>query len=295
MKWLTVVIGVCVVTGLLTLSSAQSPSDSAGAAAFGAKDRVLANQSFHLHANQTTGLLIPLYLNPANIHTNADFNRVMQLKRRYSKVPFWVVVNPDSGPGNIVEANYTKAIDRLIGAGCVVLGYVPTGYGKTAVNDVSEQMKTWQRLYPRVHGIFFDEMIYEDNAAGAMHQKKLNDLANEIGFWPTVGNPGADTPGRYFASKSADVIVVHEAGQWPTEAKLHGDYFGGYSDYPPFTRATLVHSQPKCDTAAIKMAMQYTRFIYVTQDTYKPNDIAHANPWDQLSVHLETLCKTLSQ
>jgi hypothetical protein len=41
-----------------------------------------------------------------------------------------VVVNPASGPGKAADANYTKAIDRLRGAGCVVLGYVTTNYGK---------------------------------------------------------------------------------------------------------------------------------------------------------------------
>lgn len=291
MKWMTRLFGIALVTGSLCSGVVLGDNISESSA----KSRVAANKVFHLRANQKMGLLIPLYINPANIHTNSGFNRVMDLKRQYSEVPFWVVLNPASGPGNVVDGNYTKAVDRLIGAGCVVLGYVPTGYGKTSVEDVSMQMKSWKQMYPRVHGVFFDEMIYEDTEAGAAHQKRLSTVANENGFWPTVGNPGADTPGRYFAAKAADVIVVHESAKWPTETKLHGDYFGGYSDYPPSTRATLIHSQPKCDTAAMRMARKYTRFIYVTHDTFKPNDPAHPNPWDKLSVHLETMCKTLAQ
>ncbi|TWT53597.1 Spherulation-specific family 4 [Rubripirellula amarantea] len=259
------------------------------------ESRLAANQRFHLQASEKMGLLIPLYIYPANIHTNADYNRVMELKRKYSEVPFWVVLNPASGPGNAINANYTKAIDRLIGAGCVVLGYVPTGYGKTPIDNVRKDMAAWREMYPRIHGIFFDEMIYDDTASAVDHQTSLNAIARELGYWPTVANPGADTPGRYFAADAADVIVIHEADHWPTQAKLHGDYFGGYSDYPPASRATLMYGQATCDTLAIKMSQRYTRWIYVTQDTYKPGDQAHPNPWDQLSIHLEIICKALTK
>jgi hypothetical protein len=259
------------------------------------RQRVSENQRFNQQASQKMGLLIPLYIYPKNVHTNADYNRVMELKRQYSEVPFWVIVNPASGPGSEVDANYSKAIDRLIGAGCMVLGYVQTNYGKTPEKDVQRDLDTWRRMYPRVHGIFYNEMIYEDTVAAVDHQKQLTAMAHHMGYWPTVGNPGASTPGRYFAGKAADVIVMHEADHWPTEAQLHGDYFGGYSDFPPSTRATLMYSQAKCDPDAIKMSRRYSRWIYVTQDTYKLNDPEHPNPWDNLSVHFETICRTLAE
>ena len=255
--------------------------------------RVFENQKFHQQSSQKMGLLIPLYIYPANIHTNPDYNRVMELKRQFSEVPFWVIVNPASGPGTEVDANYTKAIDRLVGAGCVVLGYVSTSYGKIPAKDVQRDLAAWQRMYPRVHGVFFDEMIYEDTEAAVAHQKQWNEMAHDMGFWPTVGNPGTATPGRYFANDAADVIVVHEADHWPTESQLHGDYFGGYSDFPPSTRATLMYSQTQCNPKQIQMVRRYSRWIYVTQDTYKLNDPKHPNPWDKLSVHLEAMCQTL--
>lgn len=287
------ILSLNIAGGLATKAMAQGNdrSDSRVRGDF----RVLGNQLFHFREIQPMGVLIPLYQYPKNVHTNADFNRVMELKRRFSKVPFWVVLNPASGPGNSIDANYTKAVDRLIGSGCVVLGYVATGYGKKSVANVQAEMLQWQEMYPRVHGIFFDEMIYKDEPAGVVHQKQLNDLAHSLGYWPTVGNPGAATPGRYFAGDTADVIIVHEAGHWPTETDLHGNYFGGYSDYPPSSRATLIHSQSDLDINQVKMANQYTRWIYVTQDTYKPGDPDHANPWDQLSVHLEAICETLAE
>jgi len=284
-----------VFVGMLALIALPNPASGQDDAVTNGTQRVLVNQLFHHQASQKMGLLIPLYIYPEDIHTNADYNHVMDLKRQYSGVPFWVIVNPASGPGDEVDANYTKAIDRLIGAGCVVLGYVPTNYGKLSVMDVRRDMDTWRRMYPRVHGIFFDEMIYEDTATAVDHQKQLSTMAHKMGYWPTVANPGTDTPGRYFAAEAADVIVVHESDHWPNEAQLHGNYFGSYSDYPPTTRATLMYSQATCDANAIKMARRYTRWIYVTQDTYKLNDADHPNPWDDLSVHLETILKTLAE
>ena len=268
---------------------AQEPAD-----ADRPSQRLLDSQRFHYEAVQNPGLLIPLYIYPSDIHTNAVYNRVMDLRRKYSKVPFWVILNPASGPGSEVNSNYTKAIDRLTGAGCQVLGYIPTGYGETSVQTVTDQLQTWRKLYPRVHGVFFDEMIYEDTLAGVKHQKKLNSIARGMGYWPTVGNPGADTPGRYFEAKCADVIVIHESNDWPTKAKLHGDYFGGHADYPAFTRAVMVHSQPKLNVAALRTTAKYARWVFVTDDTYQPNDPAHPNPWDQISSHLEAMCQALS-
>ncbi len=250
---------------------------------------------FHLRAQQRTGLLIPMYVYPENVHTNAAYNRLIDLKKRYETVPFWVIVNPASGPGTQVDANYTKAIDRLQGAGCVVLGYVSTSYAKRTVDEVSADLDRWRKFYPRTHGIFFDEMIYEDNDNGVQHQLKLNRQAAALGFWPTVANPGTDTPGRYFAADVADVIVVHEADAWPTETKLKGDYFGGYADYPPFSRAVLVYSQPKLDASAVAMVRRHARWIYVTEDEYRLNDPKADNPWDRLSKHTEAMCEQLAK
>jgi hypothetical protein len=138
-------------------------------------------------------------------------------------------------------------------------------------------------------------MIYEDTEAGAKYQSDLNRRARGMGYWPTVANPGTDTPGRYFAADAADVIVVHEGDQWPEEKRLHGDYFGGYSDYPPFTRGVLVHSMPEFDPRSLAVVRKHARWIYVTDDEYRPNNPQADNPWDTLSVHLEEICADLAR
>ena len=238
-------------------------------------------------------MLIPMYVYPDNIHQNAAYNRLMDVKRRYPTVPMWIIINPASGPGNAIDANYTKAIDRLRGAGCVVLGYVSTSYGKRKPTEAQQDIDQWLKSYPQIHGIFFDEMIYEDTDSGVKYQADLTQYAHSAGCWPTVANPGAETPGRYFGAQAADVIIVHEGSDWPAEERLHGDNFGGYSDFPPFTRCVLLHSQAKLDASALSMVKKYCRWVYVTEGEFRPGDPAAANPWDRLSIHLEELCEAL--
>ena len=207
----------------------------------------------------------------------------------------WVIVNPGSGPGKEVDANYTKAIDRLKGAGCVVLGYVSTSYAKRNSVEVKGDIDGWLKMYPQIQGIFFDEMVYEDTAAAANYQAELNQYAHAQGCWPTVANPGADTPGRYFAAEAADVIVIHEGGDWPKEDRIHGNYFGGYSDYPPFMRGVLLYGQKKLDRSALQMVRKHARWVYVTQAEFKADDPKSANPWEHLSQHLEEISAELAK
>jgi hypothetical protein len=89
-----------------------------------------------LLANQPAGLLIPLYLYPANVHTNETYNRLIDLKLSHPKTPVCVILNPADGPGAERDGNYRYAARRLRGAGCVVLGYVSTRYAKQPLEQV---------------------------------------------------------------------------------------------------------------------------------------------------------------
>jgi hypothetical protein len=252
-------------------------------------------EAFHVRAQERTGVLVPMYVYPGDVRRNPAFNRLLDLKRRHETVPMWVIVNPASGPGKAVDPNYTRTIDRLLGAGCVVLGYVTTSYARRPEAEVRREIDQWLTLYPRVQGIFFDEMIYEDAEASARYQAALSQYAHDAGCWPTVANPGADTPGRYFAAGAADVIVIHEGDYLPQEDRLKGDMPEGYADHPPFTRAVLIHSQARLDRVWLQMARRYVRWVYVTEGLFRAGDPAAANPWDRLSKYLDEICEQLAE
>ena len=54
--------------------------------------------------------------------------------------------------------------------------------------------------------------------------------------------------------------MIHEGKESPEEARLKGDYFGGYSDYPPYTRAVLIYGAKEFDREKFRMmTMKYVR------------------------------------
>jgi hypothetical protein len=130
------------------------------------------------------------------------------------------------------------------------------------------------------------------------YYSEATSAGHESGFWPVFANPGTATPEPFFAKSAADVFVIHENNFWPTEADLKGDYFGGYADYPPWTRAVLMHSQKSLDKTKFTMARKHARWIYVTHDVFDekadPNDPKN-NPWDELSRFLEEQFRELSR
>jgi hypothetical protein len=269
-------------------AGAGSPGDDAA----DRRDRAVA---FHALAQQPAGLLVPMYVYPGDVDAHPEWRHLLDAKRERETIPFWVIVNPASGPGDRVDPNYTRAIARLRGAGCVVLGYVTTSYGRRPGADVRGEVDRWPALYPGIHGIFFDEMGNEDTAEAAAYQAALSRHAHAVGLWPTVANPGTDVPARYFESDAADVLVVHEGGDWPEEDRLRGDARTGYADHPPWTRAVLVHSRPELDLDALRRARRHARWIYATDAPFRPGDPAARNPWNRLPRYLDDLCDALRE
>lgn len=83
----------------------------------------------------------------------------------HPSLPFWVIINPDSGPGGKQGSQATKEYQQCIpilrAPNVVVLGYVATGQGKASrqarvTADVSTYAG-WAAAY-RPDGIFFDEV-----------------------------------------------------------------------------------------------------------------------------------------
>src|SRR5262245_23468622 len=75
------------------LVDAAMPDDVPDAAASAAASRLAASQRDFVLASQPTGLLIPLYLYPANVHMNTEYNRLIELKLRHPRVPVCVIIN----------------------------------------------------------------------------------------------------------------------------------------------------------------------------------------------------------
>ena len=182
------------------------------------------------------------------------------------------VMNPNSGPGDAVRADYVAQIKVIKAQGVVVLGYVPTNYGKRPFTEVQSEVERYYKWYG-VNGIFFDEVSNDDanlpyyvrccRAARAAHPKAH-----------LVINPGTPVTKGYMSV--ADIVVTFE-GNYDTYVKREADP-AWVKQFPAKRFWHLVYAAP--DVAAMQNAVRLSKtrnagWVYVTPDTLP-------NPWDTL-------------
>ncbi|KAF7369689.1 putative Cell surface spherulin 4-like protein [Mycena venus] len=103
-----------------------------------------------------TGIIVPLYSYPV---TNATWEPLETAISTYPDVQFYVIVNPDSGPGS-TDTNYQTAVAALHAyANVLLVGYVLTSFGARPLDQVQQDIETYAG-WPAacgLAGIFFDE------------------------------------------------------------------------------------------------------------------------------------------
>ena len=180
------------------------------------------------------------------------------------------IINPDSGPGALLDKNYVQATQRAQARGVRVLGYVATGYGTRPKADVKAEITQYYNRY-HVDGIFLDEAA--NACAQVPYYQALFQYIKTKGGAATVAiNPGMVTPECY--APAADIIVNFEgsAASYATWQPA-----GWELNYPPERFWHLVYSTPKSQLAQV-LALSRGRqagWVYVTPD-------ALPNPWDTL-------------
>ena len=158
-----------------------------------------------------TGLIVPLYIYPG-----AAWQSLIQAKQASPSVPMIAVINPASGPAATVDPNYSAGIKALQSAGIKVLGYVPTGYARKAIQAIEASIMLYLSQYPSLDGIFFDEMSSSGNEA---YYLELNYFAKSKGLSLTVGNPGTEYSSTY--QGIFDILIDYEAaGMISSPAKV---------------------------------------------------------------------------
>ncbi|KAJ7732459.1 Spherulation-specific family 4 [Mycena metata] len=156
-----------------------------------------------------TGIIVPLYSYPVS---NATWEPLEMAISTFPDVQFYVIVNPDSGPGP-TDTNYQAAVTALHAyANVLLVGYVLTGYGTRPLYEVQQDIETYGG-WPAatgLAGIFFDETL----AGLTKTYRAYTDAARNV-TWPgrttayVILNPGEDIGySDYYAF--ADQIVTFE-------------------------------------------------------------------------------------
>jgi hypothetical protein len=251
------------------------------------------------------GVLIPGYIYPGNPYSNATFQNLLSIMRRYHDVPVIYVINPSNGPGAAWDGNYAAAIRLLRGVGASVVGYISTQYAARDPALVRADVDTWMSMYAAtpIDGIFFDEMPWELGAGEsniALYQSYCS-YVHSKGLQIVIGNPGTNEQGKWYLADppTADIIVTWETFTYPTEGDLFSNFTpDGHVDYTWKRNCVLVHSQP-FNATTFAMMKKYVKWFWITDDTFNPSvpTPPNDNPWDQLPTYMDAIfsaCRTRS-
>lgn len=247
-------------------------------------------QTLVLPADHATGIMIPYYLYPSDVYNNVAFQALLDLLRTYPTVPTIVILNPSSGPGTVWDGNYAVAIKQLKAAGAIVSGYVSTAYAVRSRALVEADIAGWLSVYSDalIQSCFLDEQSYDVTESAVALYEGYTAYAHQRGLYPVIANPGTNQQETWFKRPTADVIVVHETGSWPSESDMKGNFAGGHAQYSRRSRAALVYGQATLSLTNVAMLRKYVSWLYVTDDVLSPN------PWDTVSAHLSALYAALA-
>jgi hypothetical protein len=207
-------------------------------------------------AQRLTGSIVPLYTYP----TDTSWTAIIAAKKAHAAARVIAIVNPNSGPGDAVDATFTSGIAKLV----VPIGYVSTNYTKRGAAAVNADVDKWRAAYPAVSGIFFDEQSVQ--AGDEAFYRDASSHAKTKGFTLTVGNPGTGVPDSYL--DTVDIMLNYESAGLPSLNSL--------SKYAPHREHfAIIPYAAAFDASYAKSAANSVAYVYITNDDLP-------NPWDSL-------------
>jgi hypothetical protein len=235
-------------------------------------------------------LYIPLY-------RIANHPAVAEAKQAHPTVEFMVAINPSSGPGSEEDTRFDPAIQTMRNAGVEkIIGYVPTNYGRATQNPpqasphsgivydiptVKSYIDRYVSWYD-VDGISFDEVSTSTDPVIVDYYQQITDYAKTKGLEMLKANPGTPTPEVYI--QMFDNVGIFESANYPSESAIQSATF--FDSYPREKFTIVVHSSPALNEAWLSMALNYVKYVYLTNDVTP-------NPYDQLPTYLENMLSIL--
>ncbi|MEZ5626689.1 MAG: spherulation-specific family 4 protein [Rhodocyclaceae bacterium] len=174
---------------------------------------------------QAVELLVPAYFYPGTY--TAEWQ---QLTDTAARQPLSVIINPDNGVGDAVDASHSAAITALRAAGGKVYAYVGTDWGARSFSDVTQEIDRYLDWYA-LDGFFVDEV-----SEYATDLPYFTDLGNHVRAADPalglIGNPGTPTDIGYLDIFDTLVIFeefAHHLGQFtapPYQSQFDAARFG---------------------------------------------------------------------
>jgi hypothetical protein len=219
-------------------------------------------------------LLVPAYFYPAG-DALKDWERLFLASAR---VPVAAIVNPASGPGKAVDANYVKVLARAKEhKELTLLGYVSTAYAKRKLDDVKADIDQWLKLYPGIHGVFFDEQA--SGADQVEYYAALREYAHGKNLKLVVTNPGTVCVEGYLAKPASDTACLFE-GPKAFDPTVFPAWLGKYDAGRVAILSYKIATAQAMGEIVRQAREKKVGWCYVT-------DAEGANPWDRLPRYWE--------
>jgi hypothetical protein len=224
--------------------------------------------SLSVNLTDLTSYVIPMYSYPVGQY-QSEWDKLYNLST--SKIVY-VIINPNNGPGNAVDANYLDAINKLKAKGFYVIGYVYTSYGKRNLSSVTNDINKWLSLYgtDKIDGFFIDEV--SNNVKKYSYYNSIYTYVNSKGKL-VILNPGTNVDLKFF--NISDKIVVFESNETDFEAFQYKNYSSINSDRV----CSIVLSTPadKVSFVKDKMLKNNSSCGYITgrADNWQSGDSAY--------------------
>ncbi|MGB2832519.1 MAG: spherulation-specific family 4 protein [Methylotenera sp.] len=214
-----------------------------------------------------TEILVPAYFYPSS-DPNLSFWDEMTVAA--GQVNITAIMNPNSGPSNAVNSDYTAAVGAFRAAGGKVIGYVSTQYGALDASTVLADVNAYKNFYT-IDGIFLDEMSNLSIDA-PYYQSLYTSIKMEQSSYQIFGNAGTNTPKEY--ASAADVLITFE-NQTGYSSNTPDAWTTNYSASHFANLLYNVSTTAEMQAAVSLAASRNVGYIYVTNDS-------GANPWDTL-------------
>lgn len=275
-------------------------------------------------ATEPSGILVPAYDRPGNL---SDWDPAFAAAPYLWPRRLIVVANDNNGPGDDSAPleSYVAAIDAVIRRCGRVVGYVHDCYNNDFPADdppsncprataIEEDIDRWFAAYPKVSGIFIDQVDRDDVARAVKLKKMVDDAwAKRWKNFPerravTVLNPGGipsmdfmtetDTQTDPETGRQTDpaIVVIQEQSydffrtDWPPSGWVK-DRDGGDQSIPARRLAIIAHT-PQNAAADVAMLVDVAR-RYSIGSVYANDRVG--SDYNKLSLQLEPLAKRICQ
>jgi len=195
-----------------------------------------------------SGLLVPAYFRDEALWD--------VLERVPSSPNFYIVVNPNSGPGTEPDPFFSDVISKLRRDGKTPIGYVYTSWGERPLTEVKADIDRWLEFYPEVSGFFFDEVLLDTDKLS--YYREIYSYVKSKGRYAVVLNPGTLPTNEFFSI--SDLIVVFEADY----SKLKGFTASPYVE----KSACVVTDVPETEWKKVLNVLKgKCSFVYITSES----------------------------